>query len=129
MYVQAMMQMQQGMQTLQGRGLMPPGPAGNPYAAGMGGMYGNPWGGMGGMGGDPSQMAAMMQNPMMQQMMQQMLSDPQALDQVGSAVVDVHLLCLLLLLIQLYLQPLVLVLLTTTMLYTYLISTVEYILV
>ena len=47
MYVQAMMQMQQGMQTLQGRGLMPPGPAGNPYAAGMGGMYGNPWGGMG----------------------------------------------------------------------------------
>ena len=39
-------------------------------------------GGMGGMGGDPSQMAAMMQDPFFQQMMQQMLSDPQALDQV-----------------------------------------------
>lgn len=74
----------------------PSSPALNPFAA-MGGRaaaggfnpYSDAAAGMMGLGGgmmngtDPSQIAAMMQNPMMQQMMQQMLSDPQTMEQVS----------------------------------------------
>ena len=62
-------------------------PNSNPFAA-MGGMGGFPgMGGMGGMGGGmPPNMAAMMQNPMMQQMMQQMLADPATIQQVRRPV-------------------------------------------
>ncbi len=58
-------------------------------AAGMGAM-GNPFAmpgmnmGMGGMGADPNAMAAMMQDPMMQQMMGQMLNDPQMVAQLSA---------------------------------------------
>jgi ubiquilin len=57
--------------------------AANPFASMMGGMGGMP-GGMGGMGmppgmNDPSQIAAMMQNPMVQQM----LRDPQMVQQMA----------------------------------------------
>lgn len=61
----------------------------NPFAMpGMGGSgVSNPFGGMGGMPGmgamgDPAQMQAMMQNPMVQQMMQQLASNPQQMEQV-----------------------------------------------
>eukprot|EP01038_Epipyxis_sp_PR26KG_P007254 gene7254-9890_t len=63
---------------------------------GLGGLGADPFGMgmMGGMGGsspfgggmppvDPSQMAQMMQNPMVQQAMQQMMSDPNALQQMS----------------------------------------------
>jgi ubiquilin len=52
----------------------------NPFA-GMGGMGGGGMGGMPGMG-DPAQMQAMLQNPMVQQMMQQLASNPAQMEQV-----------------------------------------------
>ncbi len=54
----------------------------NPFGAGGASPFG--MGGMGGMGMDPQQMAAMMQNPAMQQMMQQMMADPHTLDQMAA---------------------------------------------
>lgn len=62
----------------------PAAPLGFGGMGGMGGMGGlGGMGGMGGMGANPG-MAAMMQDPFMQQMMQQMLSDPNVIQQVGT---------------------------------------------
>lgn len=82
------------------RGQAPPA---NPFA-GMGGDMGgnpfggtgaNPFGGMGGMPGmgDPAQVSAMLQNPMVQQMMQQLASNPQQLEQVSVVKLIASLLC------------------------------------
>lgn len=62
-------------------------PAANPFM-GMGsgfggGMGADPFGGMGSGMGDPAQLSAMLQNPMVQQMMQQLASNPQQLEQVN----------------------------------------------
>lgn len=76
-------------------GASPFGMGANPWAA-MGGAGGNPMmepfggGGMGAGGMDPQQMAAMMQNPFMQQMMQQMLNDPATIQQVRYTVTASH---------------------------------------